>query len=132
MGNMDEIIKLCASTYNRPIKSCPVYRAIGTYFYIILDNNGADLRDLMMDAVNTHKPETIRTDYAAAMDDYVIANTDVLTYRYVGINQRIGTNYDIAANETIGINNGIISNTASFFNYSTGAYANILAKDCAF
>src|SRR5262249_1337549 len=95
MPDLNEIVKLDAAADARLAEGRPVDRTVGADLDVVLDDDNAALRDLLVGSVVFWgKPEAVPSDHAARMDDDPLPDPATLAYHHVGIQKRLLTDRD--------------------------------------
>lgn len=68
--NLDEIVDFSPLLDQGPAERRAVDRHIGSQFNVVFDDDDAELRDLMMEAMMLHVSESVGSDHGSAMYDH--------------------------------------------------------------
>ena len=101
MGNLDQIIQLDSSAYERRSHRRTIHTSIGTDFHVVFYGYDTDLRNFVVAVLGRCKTEAVRTDYATCMQNDAIADFAIVIYRNIGIQ------YTVFAHRSIIVHGGM-------------------------
>ncbi len=86
VGNLDEIVDFSTPLDQRPAECRAVDRHIGSQFHVVLDDDAAKLRGILMASLMLHVSEPVGSDHGSTVHDHSRAReqpsrTTTLGYR---------------------------------------------------
>jgi hypothetical protein len=128
VGYLHKIVELYATTDEGSAHGRAVDASVGTYLYVILYGDSANLRYLVITFTRRSETETIGSNHAAGVKDDIIAYYTVVIDAYVGIDDTIAAYLDTFTYYGVGIYLCAIAHYGIGAHYGKGLYVAILTQ----
>ena len=95
MSNLHEVVELGAMSDHRMTHCRTVDSGVGSNLIVALENDIANLRDLLIFTVHRCETEAIGTYHAARVQDTVVANHAIVIHLYTSIDDAVLAHLDV-------------------------------------
>src|SRR5262245_59012072 len=130
VGDLDEIIELHAPADDCRLEGSPIDAGICPDLNIVFDDHLADLRELDVALTVPDKPETIRANHGARMDDDPVSDFDVLIYNDSRMQRAAVADLTAFSDVATGLDRRLISYHGAGFNDGARSDFHALADRC--
>ena len=136
MSNLYKVVDFAALADDCFTEPCTVYRCISADLHIILNNNDADLIDLLVPAIDQLIAVTIRSNHTSRLENNAVTYDTLFTYSDISVNEAILTHLHISTHYSpcthlcaFTNNSPCFNNGTCFDRYLTGVKRNIIGHD---
>ncbi len=128
VGDLDEVIELCARPDHRRSDGGPVDGDIGSYLHIIFDLHISYLRHLFEGTIGLwRKAKTVAADDRPGMNGHVRADNAVVVDLNTRMEDGMVADADVVADINLGMDLNVIADDDAFAEISKSTYKNVFA-----
>src|SRR6266404_130328 len=89
VGDMNQIVDLCAPSNARASKRAPIYASVGAYLNVVFNFYLADLRKLLMIIGASNIAKSIRANYGSSVQNHAITNPHAVFDKNIWVNDAV-------------------------------------------
>ena len=128
MRDLDEVVDLGTAPDDRRAERRPIDRHVRADLHVVLDDDGADLRDLDARLPVLDVAESIAADDGTAVDSDAIAETDVAIERRVAVDDRVHADDNALADDGAGVHDRSIADRRAVLDHRVRTDVDIVAQ----
>ena len=131
MGNLHEVVELNALADDGRTHCRTVYTGVSADLNIVLDGHDANLRYLVVAFCVRSEAESVRTDYAASVKSYVVAELAALIDGRVRVDEAVVAHLHVVADYGVRIDLAVVAYNGVVADACKRTHIAVLAELCS-